>query len=99
MTLDDVVNVPAGSKVFLKMDIEGAEPAALRGAKRILTANKVKASVCSYHNADDIIKIKGILQNFGYKIAVSEGYMIFVWDPKIWETADFRKAIVYAENF
>ncbi|MBQ9487503.1 MAG: FkbM family methyltransferase [Selenomonadaceae bacterium] len=97
--MDDVVSIPYDSKVFLKIDIEGAEPAALRGAKKILTTNKVKASVCSYHNADDIIKIKSIFQNCGYKIATSEGYMIFVYDPKIWETADFRKGVIYAENF
>lgn len=99
VALDDVVNVPIGSKIFLKMDVEGAEPAALRGAKKILATNKVKASVCSYHNADDIVKIKAIFQNLGYKISTSEGYMIFIYDSKIWETADFRKGIVYAENY
>ncbi len=97
--MDDFVHVPSDSKIFLKMDIEGAEPAALRGAKKILTTNKVKASVCSYHNADDLIKIKAIFQNYGYNVSTSEGYMIFIYDPKIWETADFRKGIVYAENF
>ena len=97
--LDDVVSLPLDSKIFLKMDIEGAEPAALRGAKKILTTNKVKASVCSYHNADDLVKIKSIFQKYDYKIATSAGYMIFIYDPKIWETADFRKGIVYAQNF
>lgn len=99
VALDDVIDIPAGSKVFLKMDIEGAEPAALRGAKRILTANKVKASVCSYHNSNDIVKIKSLLHNYGYKTSASAGYMVFVYDPKILETADFRKGMVYAENF
>ncbi len=99
ITIDDVVNVPAGSKIFLKMDVEGAEPASLRGAKKILTTNKVKASICSYHNADDIIKIKSIMQNYGYRTSTSEGYMIFMYDPKIFEKADFRKGIVYATNY
>ena len=98
VTLDDVVNIPSGSKIFLKMDVEGAEPAALRGAKKILSTCKVKASVCSYHNSDDIIKIKSVFINHGYKIAVSEGYMVFIYDKNFWETSDFRKGIVYAEN-
>ena len=96
--LDDVVNVPVESKMFLKMDVEGAEPAALRGANKILSTNKVKASICSYHNTDDIIKIKSVFKNHGYRIATSEGYMVFIWDEKILETADFRKGIVYATN-
>lgn len=98
VALDDVVNVPVGSKIFLKMDIEGAEPAALRGANKILSTNKVKASICSYHKADDIVKIKSIFQNHGYRTATSEGYMVFIHDEKIWETVDFRKGIVYATN-
>ena len=81
------------------MDIEGAEPLALRGAKRILTNNKVKASICSYHNADDLIKIKSVMQSYGYKTSTSDGWMVFIWDPKIYDTADFRKGIVYAENY
>ena len=99
VALDDAVKIPFGSKIFIKMDVEGAEPAALRGAKKILSTNKVKASICSYHRADDIIKIKAVFQNLGYKTATSAGYMIFIYDPKIWETTDFRKGIVYATNY
>lgn len=99
ITIDDALPDLRGKNIFLKMDIEGAEPLALRGAKRILTNNKVKASICSYHNADDAIKIKSIMQSYGYKTSTSDGWMVFIWDPKIFETADFRKGIVYAENY
>ena len=81
------------------MDIEGAEPLALRGAKKFLTNNKVKASVCSYHKADDLIKITSLFQKYGYRTSTSAGYMVFLIDPKIWNMADFRKGIVYAENY
>ena len=80
------------------MDVEGAEPAALRGAKKILSTNKVKASICSYHYPDDIIKIKSVFSNCGYKTTASEGYMVLIYNPNIWDTADFRKGIVYATN-
>ena len=97
-TIDDALGDLRGENIFLKMDVEGAEPKALRGAKKILTNNKVRASVCTYHNADDLIKVKTIFQDFGYKTSTSAGYMIFIYDPQIFMTADFRKGIVYAEN-
>ena len=87
-----------GKNIFLKIDIEGYEPKALRGAKKILTNNKVRASVCTYHSADDLIRVKGIFQNCGYKTSTSAGYMVFIYDSNIFQTADFRKGIVYAEN-
>ena len=98
ISIDDALPDLKGENIFLKMDIEGAEPKALRGAKKILTNNKVKASVCTYHNADDLIKVKGIFQNYGYKTSTSAGYMVFIYDPDIFKTADFRKGIVYASN-
>ena len=98
ITIDDALPDLRGKNIFLKMDVEGAEPRALLGAKKLLTNNKVRASVCTYHNDDDLIKVKSILQNFGYKTSTSEGYMVFIYDSKIFKTADFRKGIVYAEN-
>ncbi|MBQ6005945.1 MAG: hypothetical protein IJS81_06080 [Selenomonadaceae bacterium] len=98
ITIDDALPDLHGKNIFLKMDVEGAEPRALRGAKKILTNNKVKASVCTYHNADDLIKVKSIFQDYGFKTSTSAGYMVFTYDPNIWNTADFRKGIVYAAN-
>ena len=98
-TIDDALPNLRGQNIFIKMDIEGYEPKALRGAKRILTNNRVKASVCSYHNADDCIKIKSIFRKYGYEVSTSNGWMVFVWDDNIWDTTDFRKGVVYAENY
>ena len=98
ITIDDVLLDMKCENIFLKMDVEGAEPKALRGAEKILTNNKVKASVCTYHNFDDLVKVKSILQKFGYKTSTSAGYMVFLYDPNIFVTADFRKGIVYAEK-
>lgn len=97
--LDDVVNVPVGSNVFLKMDIEGAEVGALHGVRKILQSNKVRASVCSYHKKDALWQIKSVFQKYGYQTSTSDGYMIFIDDKDIWDTADFRKGIVYAKNY
>ena len=98
IALDDALPELRGKNIFLKMDIEGAEPRALRGAKKILTENKVRASVCTYHNADDLIKVKSIFRQYGFRTATSAGYMVYIHDSKIFDTADFRKGVVYAAN-
>lgn len=98
ITIDVALPDLRGKNIFIKMDVEGAETSALRGAKRIITNNKVKASVCSYHRVDDLIRIKSILQDYGCKTSTSAGYMTFIYDSNIFNTADFRKGIVYAEN-
>lgn len=97
--IDDAIPDLRDQNVFLKMDVEGSEPDALRGAKNLLTNNRVRASVCTYHKTDDRIKVKNIFRQYGYQTSTSDGYMVFIFDPDILETADFRKGVVYATNF
>lgn len=70
----------AGNKKidFIKMDIEGCESRALRGAKRTLEQNDVKLDICVYHNVNDEEEIKSLLEEFGYHTETSQGYMVFV---------------------
>ncbi len=46
---------------FLKMDIEGSELAALRGAERIIRQQRPKLAVCVYHKPEDMWEIPGFL--------------------------------------
>lgn len=68
--LDDWVNSNAIHKIdFIKMDIEGSEPAALDGAKQTLLRNKPKLAICLYHDIRHFFQIPLWLESLqcGYK--------------------------------
>jgi len=47
---------------FIKMDIEGAERQALRGARRTLARWKPSLSICAYHRPDDAQAIPAVVR-------------------------------------
>lgn len=72
---------------FLKIDVEGAELAVLKGAKQIIKINKPKIAVCVYHKQQHFIEIPELLMEFrsDYKIffrhhspGIFESVMYFV---------------------
>lgn len=65
-------NIITERVTFLKMDIEGAEIAALEGARKIITKDKPRLAICIYHKLDDLWEIpKLILQMVPeYKIRI-----------------------------
>jgi hypothetical protein len=46
--------VPDGRATFVKFDIEGAEPGALRGAAETIARNRPILAVCVYHVQDHL---------------------------------------------
>lgn len=61
--MDDIL---CNKKVsFLKMDVEGAEIFALRGAKKIIERYHPKLTISAYHMPDDILEIVSFISSFG----------------------------------
>ena len=50
---------------FIKMDIEGAEPGALRGAQQTIQRYKPKLAISLYHNATDIFDLPLLIDSMG----------------------------------
>jgi len=71
INIDDFVSRNSIKKVdFIKMDIEGTEPLALKGAEKTIRKFKPKLAIAVYHSMDDLINIpKWILDlNLDYEI-------------------------------
>lgn len=70
LSIDDLVNQQSLPKVdFIKMDIEGAELNALRGAEQSLRAFRPALAISVYHRDDDLVTIPDYLDSLdlGYE--------------------------------
>jgi len=67
---------------FLKMDLEGYERNALKGAENILRSSVRKAIVCTYHLVDDHEVLSEIMKANGFRVTTSNGYMYTRFDGK-----------------
>ena len=60
--MDDAI--PNEKVTFIKMDIEGSECEALKGAERIIRSFKPKIAISAYHKRDDLWTIPALLLSY-----------------------------------
>ncbi|SDP56272.1 methyltransferase, FkbM family [Paracidovorax cattleyae] len=65
--IDDIIDAPP---TFIKMDIEGFEIPALRGARGAIRSGLPKMAISAYHRATDLLEIPALVD------AISPGYSI-----------------------
>lgn len=68
ITIDSLGEKPT----FIKMDIEGSELEALRGARETITSCKPRLAVCLYHKKEDILDIPSFI------LSLAPEYKIFI---------------------
>lgn len=87
-----------GSKVnYIQADIEGNEKDLLLGAKKILNGSNIKLSICCYHNQEDQKELSAILNQYGFELHYSKGYML-MWMQVPCKEPYFRKGVIYASK-
>jgi FkbM family methyltransferase len=91
ISIDDWVRQRALPRVdFIKLDVEGVELDALRGAEKTIRTFRPRIAVSVYHREDDLISIPAFLNslNCGYKLLLdhftiyNEETILFA-DPKV----------------
>lgn len=68
---DTIDNILKGKQIdLIKMDIEGAESAALKGSSKLIKEQKPTLAICVYHKPEDYYEIPIIIKNMcpDYKI-------------------------------
>jgi len=92
ITIDKFLEGKDKSNLFIKMDIEGYEQAALRGAKHTFSeAQEIDFSITTYHREDDVEKISAFLQQHNLEYEQTEGF--FYWWTKGGDKG-LRRAII-----
>jgi len=75
-TIDSFMEEKENNNLFIKMDIEGYEQSALRGARQTLdNGQNVVLSVCTYHRPNDAKEISFFLNSIGYQYSFTKGYL------------------------
>lgn len=79
VSLDTFAEKLKDEKLFIKLDVEGAEKDVLEGAKNILSpkSHSVKMAICTYHNQGDHKELSEIMKGYNYDVETSNNYMLF----------------------
>jgi hypothetical protein len=82
ITIDDFLSDVSKNNLFLKMDIEGAERRALKGAEVTLkNSTAIQMSITTYHRRNDPEYIADIVSKNGFSYEFSDGFIC--WDKRL----------------
>lgn len=89
-TLDSLIDSPVD---LIKLDVEGDEERALRGAERIMSEHAPSIAVSLYHRTDDIWRLPLMIKNFsdeyrGMKYYLRRPRCIPCWDLTLFAVKD-----------
>ena len=80
---------------FIKMDIEGEEYYALKGAEKIINkSKKLKCVVCTYHQEFAYEVIRDLFERKGFCVENSKGYMWFDERNNNYRTYVLRRGLI-----
>jgi hypothetical protein len=69
---------------FLKIDVDGAESVVLNSCDRVFkTTGSFRIALCTYHKNNDEKEFTLLLNDLGFSITPSRGYMINYYDKKM----------------
>lgn len=87
--IDDAVAGYDGKITFIKMDIEGAELEALRGASETIRKDKPRMAICIYHKPEDLYEIPGYLLSLvpEYRFKVRQ-YTSMSWETVLYAAVE-----------
>ena len=88
--LTDIDSEVGDDKVtFIKMDIEGAELNALKGACKTILKNRPRLAICIYHKPEDICEIPE------YLLSLVPEYRFWIrhYSSNEWETVLYAKCM------
>ena len=77
-TLDSIIeNMNLNNISLLKLDIEGAEILALRGASNSLGQKKIRNLLIEYHSRTNLEQLTKLMEGYGYKYSTHERPQLF----------------------
>lgn len=87
--IDDAVAGYDGKITFIKMDIEGAELEALRGASETIWKDRPRMAICIYHKPEDLYEIPGYLLSLvpEYRFKVRQ-YTSMNWETVLYAAVE-----------
>lgn len=82
---------------FIKLDIEGTEPEALKGAVKTLQGNRnLRIMACTYHNSCESSAMARLLLDLNYAVRYTKGYMFFPYGETI--EPELRRGLLLAKK-